>query len=102
METRRLGRTGHRSSIVAFGGAAIGKVTQDVADVAIKDALDHGVNHFDVAPTYGDAELRMAPWMKEHRKHLFLGCKTTERTREGAKRSIHALDSSAKSCAVLC
>ncbi len=90
METRRLGRTGHQSTIVTFGGAAIGKVTQDVADVAIQTALDHGVNHFDVAPTYGDAELRMAPWMKEHRSTIFLGCKTTERTREGAKRSIHA------------
>ena len=90
MEKRRLGRTGHMSTIVAFGGAAIGKVTQDVADVAIQGALDHGVNHFDVAPTYGDAELRLAPWMKEHRRNIFLGCKTTERTREGAKRSIHA------------
>ena len=63
MEKRRLGRTGHMSTIVAFGGAAIGKVTQEVADVAVQDALDHGVNHFDVAPTYGDAELRLAPWM---------------------------------------
>ncbi|MGI8855852.1 MAG: aldo/keto reductase, partial [Thermomicrobiales bacterium] len=90
MEKRRLGRTGHMSTIVAFGGAAIGKVTQDVADVAIQDALDHGVNHFDVAPTYGDAELRLAPWMPKMRNSIFLGCKTTERTREGAKRSIHA------------
>lgn len=90
METRRLGRTGHMSTIITFGSAAIGKVTQDVADVAIQDALDHGVNHFDVAPTYGDAELRLAPWMKQIRNDIFLGCKTTERTRDGAKRSIHA------------
>ncbi|MGI8687279.1 MAG: aldo/keto reductase [Thermomicrobiales bacterium] len=90
MEKRRLGRTGHMSTIVAFGGAAIGKVTQDVADVAIQDALDHGINHFDVAPTYGDAELRLAPWMPKIRSEIFLGCKTTERSRDGAKRSIHA------------
>ena len=90
MEKRRLGRTGHMSTIVAFGGAAIGKVTQDVADAAIQDARDHGVNHFDVAPTYGDAELRLAPWMPKIRSEIFLGCKTTERTRDGAKRSIHA------------
>ncbi len=90
MEKRRLGRTGHMSTIVAFGGAAIGKVSQEIADVAIKDALDHGVNHFDVAPTYGDAELRLAPWMKEIRDQIFLGCKTTERTKDGAQRSIHA------------
>ncbi len=90
MEKRRLGRTEHMSTIVAFGGAAIGKTAQDVADVAIQDALDHGVNHFDVAPTYGDAELRLAPWMPKVRKDIFLGCKTTERTRDGAKRSIHA------------
>lgn len=90
MEKRRLGRTGHMSTIVAFGGAAIGKVSQEVADVAIKDALDHGVNHFDVAPTYGDAELRLAPWMKAIRDQIFLGCKTTERTKDGAHQSIHA------------
>ncbi|MCA1723292.1 MAG: aldo/keto reductase [Thermomicrobia bacterium] len=78
------------STIVAFGGAAIGKVTQDVADAAIQNARDHGVNHFDVAPTYGDAELRLAPWMPQMRADIFLGCKTTERSRDGAKRSIHA------------
>jgi aryl-alcohol dehydrogenase-like predicted oxidoreductase len=89
MEKRRLGRTEHMSTIVTFGSAAIGRVTQDVADVAIQDALDHGVNHFDVAPTYGDAELRLAPWMPRIREQIFLGCKTTERTRDGAKASIH-------------
>src|SRR3954454_19110078 len=90
MEKRRLGRTGHMSTIVTFGSAAIGKVTQDVADVAIQDALDHGINHFDVAPTYGDAELRLAPCMPKIRDEIFLGCKTTERTRDAAARSIHA------------
>ncbi|MGH7266172.1 MAG: aldo/keto reductase [Candidatus Rokuibacteriota bacterium] len=85
MERRRLGRTGHESTIVAFGAAGIGRVTQDVADGAIRLALDHGVNHLDVAPTYGDAELRLRPWLATIRDGIFLGCKTKERTRDGAR-----------------
>ena len=85
MEKRRLGRTGHMSSVVTFGAAGIGRVPQEVADLAIADALAHGVNHIDVAPRYGDAELRLKPWMPKIRKDVFLGCKTNERTREAAK-----------------
>jgi aryl-alcohol dehydrogenase-like predicted oxidoreductase len=84
MERRRLGRTGHRSTVVTFGAAAIGRVEQEVADRAIQTALDHGVNHVDVAPRYGEAELRLKPWMPTIRSRIFLGCKTTERTRDGA------------------
>jgi aryl-alcohol dehydrogenase-like predicted oxidoreductase len=84
METRRLGRTGHMSSVVTFGSAGIGRVTQDVADRAIEAALAHGVNHIDVAPRYGEAELRLKPWMPRIRRDVFLGCKTIERTREAA------------------
>jgi len=84
METRRLGRTGHMSSVVTFGAAGIGRVAQDVADRAIGAALAHGVNHIDVAPRYGDAELRLKPWMPRIRRDVFLGCKTIERTRETA------------------
>jgi aryl-alcohol dehydrogenase-like predicted oxidoreductase len=84
MERRRLGRTGHQSTVVTFGAAGIGRVTQDVADRAIQAALDHGVNHFDVAPGYGDAELRLRPWMAEIRARIFLGCKTKERGRDAA------------------
>ena len=61
MEKRRLGKTGHMSSVLAFGGAAVGNVTQDVADRAIELALEHGINHIDVAPSYGEAELRLGP-----------------------------------------
>ena len=78
LERRRLGRTGHQSTVVTFGSAGIGRVEQDVADRAIQTALDYGVNHFDVAPTYGEAELRLAPWMPRIREGIFLGCKTTE------------------------
>jgi predicted aldo/keto reductase-like oxidoreductase len=77
------------STIVTFGAAGIGRVDQDVADRAIQAALDHGVNHVDVAPRYGDAELRLRPWMPRIRSGIFLGCKTTERTRDGAKADLH-------------
>lgn len=85
MEQRRLGRTGHMSSVVTFGAAGIGRVPQDVADRAIAAALAHGVNHVDVAPRYGDAELRLKPWLPKIRKDIFLGCKTIERSRDAAK-----------------
>jgi predicted aldo/keto reductase-like oxidoreductase len=89
MERRRLGRTGHSSSVVAFGAAGIGRVPQDVADRAIQAALDAGVNHVDVAPSYGEAELRLRPWLSGIRDRVFLGCKTKERTREGAWAELH-------------
>jgi len=86
MEQRRLGRTGHLSSLVAFGTAGIGRVDQGVADRAVRLVLEHGVNHVDVAPTYGEAELRLRPWISELRaRQLFLGCKTKQRTREAAR-----------------
>jgi aryl-alcohol dehydrogenase-like predicted oxidoreductase len=89
MDKRRLGRTGHMSSVVTFGAAGIGRVQQDVADRAIALALAHGVNHIDVAPRYGDAELRLKPWIPKIRKDVFLGCKTIERTREATKAELH-------------
>jgi aryl-alcohol dehydrogenase-like predicted oxidoreductase len=89
MERRRLGRTGQMSTVVAFGSAGIGRVEQDVADRAIQTALDHGVNHVDVAPSYGEAELRLKPWIPQIRKGIFLGCKTKQRTRDTAKAELH-------------
>ena len=88
MEKRRLGKTGHMSSVLTLGGAALGTVTQDEADAAITMVMEHGINHIDVAPTYGDAELRIGPWMPKHRNDFFLGCKTTERDKAGAWESI--------------
>jgi len=72
------------STVIILGTAAFGRVTQKEADQAIELAFKHGVNHIDVAPTYGEAELRLGPWMKEHRKNVFLACKTTKRTRKEA------------------
>ena len=88
MEQRRLGKTGHMSSVLTFGAAALGQVSQAEADAAIELAIEHGVNHFDVAPTYGEAELRLGPWMEKHHNEIFLGCKTTERSRVGARESL--------------
>ena len=84
MEQRRLGRTGHTSSVVAFGAAGIGRVDQETADKAIQTALDYGVNHIDVAPSYGEAELRIGPWMPKIRDRVFLGCKTNIRDAAGS------------------
>jgi len=63
MEQRRLGRLGHMSSVLIYGGAALSEVTQDVADRSIRLALDSGMNHFDTAADYGDSELRLGAWM---------------------------------------
>src|SRR5581483_8254853 len=84
LERRRLGRTGHMSSVVTFGAAGIGRADQATADKAIQLALDAGVNHFDVAPSYGDAELRLGPWMSQIRGQIFLNCKTNKRTKDEA------------------
>ena len=84
-----FGRTGHQSTRVVFGGAALSKVTQDEADQTLEVLLRHGINHIDVAAGYGDAELRIAPWLKKYPAHFFLATKTGERTYEGAKRQIH-------------
>jgi aryl-alcohol dehydrogenase-like predicted oxidoreductase len=84
VELRRLGRTGHDSSVLIYGAAALAEVDQDVADLSVQEALDAGVNHFDVAADYGDAELRLAPWMPRVRAGIFLATKTGERDREAA------------------
>jgi len=89
MERRRLGRTGHHSTVVTFGAVAVGRLEQDAADRAIQLVLDRGVNHFDVAPRYADAELRLKPWMPRIRDRVFLGCKTAERTRDAAWEQLH-------------
>ncbi len=84
METRRFGRTGHESTVAIFGAAALWEVSQGEADVAMERVITAGVNHVDVAPTYGLAEERLGPWMARERERFFLGCKTMERTRAGA------------------
>jgi aryl-alcohol dehydrogenase-like predicted oxidoreductase len=90
VETRRLGRLGHESSVLIYGAAALGEVTQDVADRSVQEALDAGINHLDVAASYGDAELRLGPWMSRIRDDVFLATKTGERREDDAWRQINA------------
>lgn len=85
MEKRPFGRTGHMSTVAIFGAAALSNVTQEEADTAMERILAAGVNHIDIAPSYGEAELRVGPWMPEYRERFFLGCKTMEREKDGAR-----------------
>ena len=90
MITRQLfGRTGHESTRAIFGGAALSEVTQEEADRVLEVLLHYGVNHIDVAASYGDAELRIAPWLQRYPKQFFVATKTDGRTYEDAKRDIH-------------
>ncbi len=89
MEYRRLGRTGHDSSVLIYGAASLGAVTQDVADASVAQALAAGLNHIDVAASYGDAELRLGALMGEIRGRVFLATKTGDRDAEGAWASIN-------------
>jgi aryl-alcohol dehydrogenase-like predicted oxidoreductase len=93
VEQRRLGRLGHQSSVLIYGAAALSEVDQDTADTSIQLALDAGINHFDVAASYGDAELRLGPWMPTIRDRIFLATKTGLRDRDAAWAQInHSLE----------
>jgi len=89
IERRPFGRTGHQSSVTLFGAAALARASQAEADRALDVLLQHGVNHIDTAARYGDSELRIGAWMGRHRKDFFLATKTGERSRTGARDSIH-------------
>lgn len=89
METRRLGRIGHLSSVLIFGGASLSEVDQDTANASIQLALDSGINHFDTAASYGNAELRMGPALAASRDRIFLASKTGDRDAQGAWESIN-------------
>ena len=75
-----FGRTGHQSTRIIFGGAALWAATQDQADRVLDLLLEYGINHIDTAASYGDSELRIGPWLDQHRQDFFLATKTQERT----------------------
>jgi aryl-alcohol dehydrogenase-like predicted oxidoreductase len=89
IEKRPFGRTGHLSTVTLFGAAALGRATQAEADRVLDILLEYGVNHIDVAARYGDAELRIAPWMARHRRDFFLATKTGKRLYQDARDEIH-------------
>lgn len=84
-----FGRTGHVSTRTLFGAAALGHVSQDEADRGLDVLLRYGVNHIDVAAGYGDAELRLAPWLERHPGHFFVATKTGERKADKAREELH-------------
>ena len=93
--TNAFGATGHESSRVLFGAAALGEVSQYKADSAIELLLEHGVNHIDTAASYGESELRLAPGLSQHRDRFFLATKTGERwygaARDEIRRSLERM-----------
>ncbi len=84
-----FGTTGHMSARTLFGAAALGRVSQAEADRTLELLLEHGVNHIDTAANYGDSELRIGPWMAEHRQDFFVATKTGQRSYQQARDEIH-------------
>jgi predicted aldo/keto reductase-like oxidoreductase len=85
LERRSLGRTGENLSIIGFGGIVVMNATDAEAAQRVRQAIEYGVNYFDVAPRYGDAEIQLGPALEPFRKDVFLACKTRERDRDGGQ-----------------
>lgn len=88
--TAPFGRTGHQSSRVIFGAAALGGMSESRAITTLDLAVAAGVNHIDTAASYGASEERLAPWLREHRHQVFLATKTDKRTADGARRQLES------------
>jgi predicted aldo/keto reductase-like oxidoreductase len=86
---KMFGRTGHESTRVIFGAAALGRANQAEADQVLELLLQYGINHIDTASTYGDSEVRIGPWLKHHRAKFFLATKARERSYTKARDEIH-------------
>jgi len=89
IEVQAFGRSGHMSTRTIFGAASLSAVTQEEADRTLEVLLHYGINHIDVAASYGDAELRIAPWLERYRGHFYLATKTDARTAQEAKEELH-------------
>jgi predicted aldo/keto reductase-like oxidoreductase len=85
LEKRSLGKTGEKLSIIGFGGIVVRNVTPEEASSSVKMAIDVGVNYFDVAPSYGDAEIKLGPALEPYRNDVFLSCKTGKRNKEDSR-----------------
>lgn len=85
---RVLGKTGEKLSIIGFGGIMLNDNPQDFANELVAKAYELGVNYYDVAPSYGNAEERLGPALKPYRNNCFLACKTGQRDAEGAQKEL--------------
>ena len=85
VEKRSLGRTGMMLSMIGFGGIVVKDAKPEDASALVKLAIDSGINYFDVAPSYGDAEIKLGPALEPYRKNVFLACKTTKRTKDESR-----------------
>lgn len=90
MEYRTLGQTGQELSVIGFGGIVVTETPQDEANRLVASAVARGVNYFDVAPSYGDAEDRLGPALRPHRDGVFLACKTGMRDAVGARAELES------------
>lgn len=88
LEKRSLGKTGEMLSVIGFGGITVMNSTPENASLIVGEAIDKGINYFDVAPSYGDAELKLGPALEPYRKNVFLACKTGERSRDGSRKEL--------------
>jgi aryl-alcohol dehydrogenase-like predicted oxidoreductase len=89
LPTLPFGSTGHESTRLIFGAAALARVDEAQAARALELVLELGINHIDTAASYGDAEVRLAPWLRQHRDRFFLATKTGDRDAVGARESLH-------------
>jgi len=89
MDTRTFGKTQVKITIITMGGCGLGYVDQNEANKAVKLAMEHGINMIDVAPTYGNAEIRLNPWIEKFRNKFFLSEKTLKRKKNGAWRQLN-------------
>ncbi len=88
IEKRSLGKTGEKLSMIGFGGIVVMDATPEQSAQRVKEAIDYGINYFDVAPSYGDAEIKLGPALEPYRKDVFLACKTGMRTKDGAREEL--------------
>ena len=88
LEKRALGRTGEKLSIIGFGGIVVMDSESSHANRVVAEAFERGINYFDVAPSYGNAQDRLGSALKPYRDRVFLACKTLERSKDGAEREL--------------
>src|ERR1035437_735791 len=88
LEKRSLGETGKMLSMLGFGGIIVRDLTPEASYSVVKFAIDAGVNYFDIAPSYGDAEIKLGPALEPFRKNVFLSCKTGGRNKEAARKDL--------------